>query len=43
MPRPPPVTSAWEERDNPDIGRLFEMGSAKAYFRLQALARKPAI
>jgi hypothetical protein len=25
MPRPPPVTSAWEERDNGDIGQASRM------------------
>jgi hypothetical protein len=25
MPRPPPVTSAWEERDNEDIGQASRM------------------
>src|SRR5512138_1324387 len=37
MPRPPPVTSAWEERDNGDIG-LASRGWSSIYFKLQAFA-----
>ena len=40
MPRPPPVTSAWEERDRWDMSGPPADERFSIYFKLQAFARK---